>query len=109
MKTAVVLPAVVLAPFLAFTLYCAYTGGLLGFVGHQLSAPWGVQVLLDLMLALSMFVFWMVPDARQRGLAAWPFAVIVLTCGSVGALTYLLVRGLKGAPEDRAASISASV
>ena len=36
----------------------------------------------------------MVPDARRHGLPAWPFVLVTLALGSIGALSYLVVRSL---------------
>ena len=60
------------------------------------------QMLLDLVIALVLFTFWMFPDARKNGIPAWPYFLLILTLGSIGALAYLTHRGLRqgrGQPE----------
>ena len=47
---------------------------------------------MDLIIALSLFLIWMVFDAREREISVWPFVLITLTMGSFGPLLYLLVR-----------------
>ncbi|MFT3769378.1 MAG: hypothetical protein QM820_28405 [Minicystis sp.] len=95
MKLATTAAAVVLVAFTAFSIYPIYKEGYFGFLAIHAQGPWGVQVLIDLVISLSLFQFWMIPDARRRGLPAWPFFLATLFLGSIGALSYLVVRGLK--------------
>lgn len=61
---------------------------------HFLS--WGAgQVFADLVIALVLACIWMVNDAPERGLSAWPFIAITLVIGSFGPLLYLVVRELR--------------
>ena len=104
MTKSIVLPAVVLAPFFAYSVYCAETQGFFGYVPVLSGSAWGVQVGLDLLIALSLFVTWLIRDARKQGLPAWPFVALILSFGSVGALAYLISRGVKQA---RSATVGA--
>ena len=62
---------------------------------------WGeAQVLADLVILAVLFCFWMVRDARERGLPAWPFILITVVAGSFGPLLYLVTRELR-APARR--------
>lgn len=105
MTKSLALPAAVLAPFFAYSCYAAQKEGFFGYVPLLSGSLWGVQVGLDLVIALSLFVAWMIRDARERGLPAWPFVATIVPLGSIGALLYLVVRALKGAtdPASRAA------
>jgi hypothetical protein len=95
MKPSTFAALVVLVLFAGYTAYPVITQGYFGFVAVHTAGPWGVQVVLDLFIALTLFLCWMVPDARERGLPAWPFVVLTILTGSIGALAYLVVRGLR--------------
>ncbi|MFZ1612720.1 MAG: hypothetical protein WAT51_01025 [Holophaga sp.] len=57
---------------------------------------WGAgQVLADLSILGVLACFWMIQDARERGLKAWPFVILTLVAGSFGPLCYLVLRCLK--------------
>lgn len=107
MNKSILLPAAVLAPFFAYSVYCAETAGFFGYVPVITGSAWGIQVGLDLLLALSLFVGWMVRDAREQGLPAWPFVALILPFGSIGALAYLIVRAVKATRSQNAASAPA--
>jgi hypothetical protein len=83
---------VVLADFVALTAYAVYQYGYVGFFAFALSNAVGVQLLADLTIALTCFVVWMWRDARARGLSPWPYALLIGTLGSIGALAYLIRR-----------------
>lgn len=85
-----------LVSFAAYTLMVVARHGYTGFVTLALDEPWAMQMLVDLVIALVLFLSWAYRDARERGLAYWPFAVATLLLGSVGALAYLAVREIKG-------------
>ena len=88
----------VLALFLAFTIYTALVvldHGYTGFIDLALAGGWGAQVFIDLCIALLLFMIWMVPDARERGIPFFPYVLAILTTGSVGALAYLVHRTVK--------------
>jgi hypothetical protein len=54
---------------------------------------WGEgQVLADLVILAVLACLWMVRDARESGLAAWPFVVATVFLGSFGPLFYLVAR-----------------
>ena len=86
------------AVFAAFTLYTAIVvmdHGYTGFIELALGGGWGAQVFIDLIIALLLFMTWMLPDARERGIPAAPYAILILGAGSIGALAYLVHRTLK--------------
>ncbi|MFW2387727.1 MAG: DUF2834 domain-containing protein, partial [Polyangiales bacterium] len=78
--------------------------GYTGFIDLALTGGWGAQVFIDLCIALTLFVFWMVPDARERGINPWIYFVAILTTGSVGALAYLVHRTVKEAGGESVAN-----
>ena len=94
-----------LTAFTAFTGFVALADGPLGFIQDvALASRWGVQVLLDLFIGLTLWLGWMVRDARHRGLPAIPYVVATFALGSIGALAYMVHR--EGAAL-RAQSVSA--
>lgn len=94
-------PALLLLVFGAYSALVVAQHGYFGFLA-LLREPWGPQVLIDLALAVGLFVSWMVPDARRRGISPWPYLGLCLTLGSLGALSYLVRRALLPAPADAA-------
>ena len=99
--------AVVLADFVALTLWALSHSGYVGLFEFQLSSPAGIQVIVDLVLSLSLVMLWMFRDARERGATFLPFALVTLTLGSIGPLLYLLVRELSS--ERKALPAAAAV
>jgi len=69
--------------------------GYLGILKPHFLSWGGAQVFIDLVIVAVLACIWMLKDARERGLAAWPFIVITLVGGSFGPLLYLLVRELR--------------
>lgn len=90
--------AVILAAFSAFSLWVVDGHGYTGFLSLAAREPWALQMLLDLVIALSFAVGWMRADARRRGLAWWPYLAATLLLGSIGVLAYVVRRGLAPAP-----------
>lgn len=66
--------------------------GYLGIWQAGVANPGALQVLLDLVIVCALASAWMLVDARERGLAAWPFVAITLAAGSFGPLLYLMYR-----------------
>lgn len=87
--------------FAVFSLFTVYTAivvvehGYTGFIELALGGGWGAQVFIDLVIALLLFMTWMIPDARERGIPGAPYAILILGAGSIGALAYLVHRTLK--------------
>ncbi|MBL8626544.1 MAG: DUF2834 domain-containing protein [Myxococcales bacterium] len=83
--------------FLAFTIpstLLVIDDGYLGFVRLAAREPWALQMLVDLVIACSVFVGWMWRDAPARGIRRWPYLVAIATVGSIGVLAYLIRRRL---------------
>ncbi len=85
--------ALVLVDFVGLTLWAAVTGGGLGsLVALHMESPWAIQILVDLVLALSMVSFFVWKDARAHGRNPVPWLVATLFTGSIAPLVYFLVR-----------------
>jgi hypothetical protein len=90
----------VLLAFGALTTAALLDVGYLGILLPHFQSLGAGQVLADLVIVCTLACFWMVRDARARGLNPWPFVVITLVAGSFGPLTYLLLRELRGGSTD---------
>jgi hypothetical protein len=95
---------IVLLDFAVLTAYTIYRAGYIGGLefGAEIVAlhPWGLQLILDFVIALSLALVWMFFDARSRGIAFWPFALLTFTLGSIGPLAYLIRRERVSAPQQ---------
>jgi hypothetical protein len=83
--------AVVLIAFLALTAAAAWQQGYLGVFASQFETLGGIQVLVDLGIAASLFLVWMWQDAKAAGRNPWPWLLLTLVAGSIGPLVYLLL------------------
>jgi len=84
--------SLVLADFVALTAYAVYHYGYLAFFELHTFNAIGVQIFVDLVIALCVVLGWMVRDAKARGIAVAPYVVLTLTLGSIGPLLYLIRR-----------------
>ena len=81
--------------FLAFTIPSTVVlvdEGVVGLVHLVQREPWALQILVDLVIACSVFVGWMWRDAPTRGIRAWPYVIAIAAAGSIGVLAYLIRR-----------------
>jgi hypothetical protein len=78
--------------FTAYTCTVMAGHGVLGFALLAGREPWGLQLLLDLLLMMGLFALWIRHDARLHRLPAWPYMVLAVVGGSSGALAYLVHR-----------------
>lgn len=79
----------------AFTAYSAvvvFDHGYLGFLHLAGREPWGLQMLIDLTIALVIVSSLLIVDARRRGKTAWPWVLATVLLGSMGPLWYLALR-----------------
>ncbi|KAB2887442.1 MAG: DUF2834 domain-containing protein [Kofleriaceae bacterium] len=103
----IAIPLVALVAFSAFSLWVVAAEGYLGFLSLARDEPWGLQLLLDVAIACFLYSIWMVRDARERGLPVAPYLVMMLFGGSIGALAYLVHRGVRAATSaERALSVA---
>jgi hypothetical protein len=82
----------VLALFGALTAAALWQHGYLGIFLLPLQTLAGTQVLVDLVIALTLVLVWLVQDARAQGRNPWPWVAATLALGSFGPLVYLLTR-----------------
>lgn len=82
----------VLVAFTGLTALAVSAHGLSGIFGPLLANAAGLQVLVDLMIALALFLVWMWRDARRLHRNPWPWLALTLAAGSFGPLLYLLTR-----------------
>lgn len=87
----------VLIAFAGFSAVLVAEHGYVGFFEILLSTGVGVQVFIDLVIALTLILGWMRIDARARDLPFAPYALTTMALGSIGVLCYLLHRELVGA------------
>lgn len=64
--------------------------GYWGIFEHQLGNTAGLQVLVDLALALTLVLRWLWADAKATGRNPVPWLLLTLAAGSFGPLLYLL-------------------
>ena len=95
MSTRIIALAVVLVAFGVLTALALLDVGYFGILEPHFRSWGGAQVFVDLVIVCILACTWMVNDARERGLSAWPFVVITLVAGSFGPLLYLVVRELR--------------
>ena len=84
--------AAALAGFTALTIYVVATVGYIGFFEAMLANSAAAAGFVDLCLALTLGLVWMVADAKRRGVSPWPATALTLTFGSAGPLLFLARR-----------------
>jgi hypothetical protein len=86
------LPLLVFVPFTVWSTHVALEHGLLGFATLALREPWGMQILLDLSIALTFVGVWIWRDARRHEVHPLPYVLLLPLLGSIAALAYLVRR-----------------
>ena len=94
MQRKALIAAAILALFTAYSLWVVAGFGYTGFLALAWREPWAMQMLLDLVIACSFGLRWMVADAKKHSITTWPFVVTTVLLGSIGLLGYVVVRGL---------------
>lgn len=92
--------AFVLIAFLALSGYAIYQLGYIGLWQSGLTDVGSVQILVDLIIACTIAMGWIIKDARERNLSPWPYVVMTIFTGSIGLLLYLLLRDRQIAPKQ---------
>ncbi len=94
----------VLAAFGVLTALALMDVGFLGILEPHFRSWGGAQVFVDLVIACLLACIWMIGDARERGMSAWPFVLLTLVAGSFGPLLYLVVREVRSTARRTAAA-----
>ena len=92
----------VTAAFGALSALALQEVGYFGIIAPHFLSWGGAQVFADLTILAVLFCIWMARDARQHGVAAWPFILMTVFLGSFGPLFYLIARELRAPKEQRA-------
>lgn len=87
-----IVPAVLLVGFSALTAEVVIRDGYTEWLRIAFENRSAGLLLVDLTIACSLAIGWMVRDARARKTTVWPFVVLTVLLGSVGPLAYLVVR-----------------
>ena len=104
MSVRLIVLCAVIGAFGALTAMALIDVGYFGIIAPHFRS-WGEgQVLADLVIMCVLGSIWMVQDAKERGLAVWPFIAITLVAGSFGPLLYLVARSVVRRPVAVAAS-----
>ncbi len=94
-------------PFLAFSLFVTFRDGYTGFISQvALAGGWNTQVFIDLCLSLLLLFGFIAKDCKTRGVASWPYLLLVMTTGSLGAFVYFLARPRQASSDSASASSS---
>jgi hypothetical protein len=101
MRNTLIAASLVLAAFGTYSIWVVAGHGYTGFLTLAGREPWGMQMLLDLVIACTIGTGWMVGDARKHGIATWPFMIATLFLGSLGLLAYIVRRDLVRAASAR--------
>lgn len=83
------LPVTALIPFSALTLLAVWNEGPLGFWPEHVRSLWGMQIWIDLLLAVIAAVALLAPRALALGMRPLPWAILVLCSGSIGLYCFL--------------------
>lgn len=86
---------VVIVGFSVLTALALMDVGYFGILQPHFRSWGGAQVFADLVILAVLSCVWMIDDARERDLTAWPFIAITVVAGSFGPLLYLLMRELR--------------
>lgn len=87
---------VTLVLFGALTSVAVWHHGYRGIFETMFQSWAGVQVLVDLVIALVLVLVWMWRDVQVLKRSVWPYVLITLVAGSFGPLLYLLTRKTPG-------------
>ncbi len=79
--------------------------GIVGLFQNLLVSYAGLQVLVDLCIALTIVLGFVWRDARERGLPFTPYLVATVLTGSFGPLAYLVHRELATSRAPRTATV----
>ena len=82
---------IVLAAFLVLTGIAIWQHSYFGIFQTQFETSTGLQVLVDLTIALVLILLWLWNDAKAAGRNPIPWTILIMITGTIGALVYLIV------------------
>ncbi len=80
------LPAGLSILFLVYSIQTIVTEGGLGFWSQHTSSLWGTQIWVDLLIAIGIGWYYVVPKAKKLGMRTLPWVFIILASGCIGFL-----------------------
>ena len=89
LKTVLIL---VLIPFSVLSAAALWQVGYLGLFTQQFANYGSQQILVDLVIAVFICMYWMWQDSEKTGRNPWPWMLLSLLAGSFGPLLYLITR-----------------
>ncbi len=87
------LPAAVCLVFSIWTAAAIWTEGLFGFWANHVQNLWGIQVWVDLLIAIAIGWSFLAPRAREVGMRPMPWLALTACSGCIG-LTAMAARYL---------------
>lgn len=81
-----VMPAILGATFIAFSLWTVIEDGLIQFWTNHTTTLAGNQVWFDLLISVTLAFILLLPRARAQGMAILPWAIAVATTASIALL-----------------------
>ena len=88
-KSSWLFPAVLSFAFLLFSLQAIATEGVFGFWTEHIDNLWGNQIWFDLLLAVGIGWFLIVPQAKALGMSLLPWLVLIVCTGCIGFLAMI--------------------
>ena len=89
LKNGWLLPAALSLAFLLFSFQAIVSEGLLGFWTEHTRNLWGNQIWLDLLLAVGIGWFLVVPQAKAQGMRLLPWLLLIVCTGCIGFLAMI--------------------
>jgi hypothetical protein len=86
MKKTWLLPAALSLLFMLFSLQAVTSEGMFGFWPEHTRNLWGNQIWLDLLLAVGIGWFFVVPQAKALGMRPLPWLALIACTGCIGYL-----------------------
>jgi hypothetical protein len=86
LKNGWLLPAALSLAFLLFSVQTVMAEGALGFWTEHTSDLWGNQIWFDLLLAVGIAWFLVVPLAKAQGMRLMPWWLLIVCTGCIGFL-----------------------
>ncbi|MEN1727678.1 MAG: hypothetical protein AAGJ52_04485 [Pseudomonadota bacterium] len=83
------IPAIAAIALLGWTLFCLIDEGFLAVIPAISLSAWSNQVWFDLLLAISVALAFLVPEARRLGMNPWIWFVLIAASGSIALLGML--------------------